>query len=194
VIYTPIAPVHVSGHASQEEIKLLLHLVKPKYLVPIHGELRHLRQHETLAREVGVPAENIAVVENGQVLEFQNGVMQLAERIPGGYVFVDGSGVGDVVPSVVREREVLAQDGIVLVNLLLDKQTGRLRDEPEVLSRGFVHTQDADELLGAARQKIAEAVSRGNGNVQDDLQQMLKTFLYNETRRRPTIFITLSRT
>ncbi len=193
VIYTPIAPVHVSGHASQEEIKLLLHLVKPKYLIPIHGELRHLRQHETLAREVGVPAENIAVVENGQVLEFQNGELSLGERIPGGYIFVDGSGVGDVVPSVVREREVLARDGIVLVNLLIDKQTGRLRDEPEVLTRGFVHTQDADRLLGAARQKITEAVSRGNGNVQDDLQQMLKTFLYNETKRRPTIFITLSR-
>jgi ribonuclease J len=193
VIYTPIAPVHVSGHASQEEIKLLLHLVKPKYLVPIHGELRHLRQHESLAREVGVPAENIAVIENGQVLEFQNGEMQLAERIPGGYIFVDGSGVGDVVPSVVREREILARDGIVLVNLLLDKQTGRLRDEPEVLTRGFVHTQDADKLLGKARAKISEAVSRGNGNVQDDLQQMLKTFLYNETKRRPTIFITLSR-
>jgi ribonuclease J len=193
VIYTPIAPVHVSGHASQEEIKLLLHLVKPKYLVPIHGELRHLRQHESLAREVGVPAENIAVIENGQVLEFQNGEMQLGERIPGGYIFVDGSGVGDVVPSVVREREILARDGIVLVNLLLDKQTGRLRDEPEVLTRGFVHTQDADKLLGKARAKISEAVSRGNGNVQDDLQQMLKTFLYNETKRRPTIFITLSR-
>jgi ribonuclease J len=187
VIYTPIAPVHVSGHASQEEIKLLLHLVKPKYLVPIHGELRHLRQHESLAREVGVPAENIAVIENGQVLEFQNGEMKLAERIPGGYIFVDGSGVGDVVPSVVREREILARDGIVLVNLLLDKQTGRLRDEPEVLTRGFVHTQDADKLLGKARDKISEAVSRGNGNVQDDLQQMLKTFLYNETKRRPTI-------
>jgi ribonuclease J len=193
VIYTPIAPVHVSGHASQEEIKLLLHLVKPKYLVPVHGELRHLRQHESLAREVGVPAENIAVIENGQVLEFQNGEMKLAERIPGGYIFVDGSGVGDVVPSVVREREILARDGIVLVNLLLDKQTGRLRDEPEVLTRGFVHTQDADKLLGKARDKISEAVSRGNGNVQDDLQQMLKTFLYNETKRRPTIFITLSR-
>jgi ribonuclease J len=193
VIYTPIAPVHVSGHASQEEIKLLLHLVKPKYLVPIHGELRHLRQHESLAREVGVPAENIAVIENGQVLEFQNGEMKLAERIPGGYIFVDGSGVGDVVPSVVREREILARDGIVLVNLLLDKQTGRLRDKPEVLTRGFVHTQDADKLLGKARDKISEAVSRGNGNVQDDLQQMLKTFLYNETKRRPTIFITLSR-
>jgi ribonuclease J len=193
VIYTPIAPVHVSGHASQEEIKLLLHLVKPKYLVPIHGELRHLRQHETLAREVGVPAENITVVENGQVLELQNGELRLGERIPGGYVFVDGSGVGDVGPSVMREREALARDGIVLVNLLVDKQSGRLLDEPEVLTRGFVHTQDANKLLAEARQKISELASRANGNLEDDLQQMLKSFLYNETKRRPTIFVTLSR-
>jgi ribonuclease J len=193
VIYTPIAPVHVSGHASQEEIKLLLHLVKPKYLVPIHGELRHLRQHETLAREVGVPAENIRVVENGQILELQNGELRLGERIPGGYVFVDGSGVGDVGPSVMREREALARDGIVLVNLLVDKQSGRLLDEPEVLTRGFVHTQDANKLLAEARQKIAEVASRANGNLEDDLQQMLKSFLYNETKRRPTIFVTLSR-
>jgi ribonuclease J len=193
VIYTPIAPVHVSGHASQEEIKLLLHLVKPKYLVPIHGELRHLRQHETLAREVGVPAENIRVVENGQILELQNGELRLGKRIPGGYVFVDGSGVGDVGPSVMREREALARDGIVLVNLLVDKQSGRLLDEPEVLTRGFVHTQDANKLLAEARQKIAEVASRANGNLEDDLQQMLKSFLYNETKRRPTIFVTLSR-
>jgi ribonuclease J len=193
VIYTPIAPVHVSGHASQEEIKLLLHLVKPKYLVPIHGELRHLRQHETLAREVGVPAKNITVVENGQILELQNGKLRLGERIPGGYVFVDGSGVGDVGPSVMREREALARDGIVLVNLLVDKQSGRLLDEPEVLTRGFVHTQDANKLLAEARQKIAEVASRANGNLEDDLQQMLKSFLYNETKRRPTIFVTLSR-
>ncbi|MFO7625484.1 MAG: ribonuclease J [Anaerolineales bacterium] len=193
VIYTPIAPVHVSGHASQEEIKLLLHLVKPKYLVPIHGELRHLRQHETLAREVGVPAENIRVVENGQILELQNGELRLGERIPGGYVFVDGSGVGDVGPSVMREREALARDGIVLVNLLVDKHSGRLLDEPEVLTRGFVHTQDANKLLAEARQKIAEVASRANGNLEDDLQQMLKSFLYNETKRRPTIFVTLSR-
>jgi ribonuclease J len=193
VIYTPIAPVHVSGHASQEEIKLLLHLVKPKYLVPIHGELRHLRQHETLAREVGVPAENIRVVENGQVLELQNGELRLGERIPGGYVFVDGSGVGDIGPSVMREREALARDGIVLVNLLVDKHSGRLLDEPEVLSRGFVHTQDANKLLAEVRRKIAELASRANGNLEDDLQQMLKSFLYNETKRRPTIFVTLSR-
>jgi ribonuclease J len=193
VIYTPIAPVHVSGHASQEEIKLLLHLVKPKFLVPIHGELRHLRQHETLAREVGVPAENIRVVENGQVLELQNDQLRLGERIPGGYVFVDGSGVGDIGPSVMRERETLARDGIVLVNLLVDKRSGRLLDEPEVLTRGFVHTQDANQLLAGARQKIAEVASRANGNLEDDLQQMLKSYLYNETKRRPTIFVTLSR-
>lgn len=193
VIYEPIEPVHVSGHASQEEMKLLLHLVKPKYFVPIHGELRHLRQHELIAREVGIPAENIAVVENGQVVEFSDGEMNIGERIPGGYIFVDGAGVGDVGPSVVREREALAREGIVLVNLMLDKQTGRLRNEPEVLTRGFVYKEDAEALMKETRKRIAEAVARGNGNLQDDLQQMLKTFLYNETKRRPTIFVTMSR-
>jgi ribonuclease J len=193
VIYEPIAPVHVSGHASQEEMKLLLNLVRPKYVVPIHGELRHLRQHEQLAKDVGIPEENVAVVENGQIVEFSKGKMDLGERIPGGYIFVDGAGVGDVVPSVMREREALAREGIVLVNLTLDKKTGRLRDEPEVLTRGFVYREDSDSLLAEARRRIAEVVSRGNGNVQEDLQQMLKTFLYNETKRRPTIFVTLSR-
>ncbi|RPI31844.1 MAG: ribonuclease J, partial [Chloroflexota bacterium] len=147
VIYEPIAPVHVSGHASQEEMKLLLHLVKPRYFIPIHGELRHLKQHELLAREMGLPEKNIAVVENGQVVEFDHGEMRLAERVPGGYIFVDGAGVGDVGPSVMREREVLAREGIVLVNLLLDKNTGRLREEPEVLTRGFVHPDEAEALI-----------------------------------------------
>jgi len=193
VIYEAIAPVHVSGHASQEEMKLMLHIVKPKYFMPIHGELRHLNQHRQLALDVGIPADHVAVVENGQVVEFQDGRMSLAERIPGGYIFVDGSGVGDVGPSVVREREALAREGIVLVNLILDKNTGRLREEPEVITRGFVYKEDADALLKETRRRIAEAVTRGNGDLQDDLQQMLKTFLYNETRRRPTIFVTMSR-
>jgi ribonuclease J len=193
VIYEAIAPVHVSGHASQEEMKLLLHLVKPKYFIPVHGELRHLKQHGLLAQQVGIPAENIAVVENGQVVEIQDGKMSLGERIAGGYIFVDGSGVGDVSSVTMREREALAREGIFLVNLLLDKKTGRLRDEPEVLTRGFVYEQDAELLLKEARKRIAETVNRANGNLQDDLQQMLRTFLYNETRRRPTIFVTMSR-
>ncbi|MEW6716608.1 MAG: ribonuclease J [Chloroflexota bacterium] len=193
VIYDPIAPVHVSGHASQEEMKLMLHLVQPKHLIPIHGELRHLKQHAILAQEIGIPAENIAVVENGQVIEFTDGKMRLAERVPGGYVFVDGSGVGDIGPEVMREREALARDGIVLINLSLDRQTGRLRDKPEIITRGFVHTRDAQSLLEATGQLISRTIKKGDGNIHEEVQQTVKTYLYNETKRRPMVIVTLSR-
>lgn len=193
VIYESIAPVHVSGHASQEEMKLLLHLVKPKYFIPIHGELRHLRQHSFMAQEVGLPSEHIAVIENGQVIEFENGQMQLGERVPGGYVFVDGSGVGDVGPSVVREREALARDGIVLISLRLDRNTGRLRDEPEIITRGFVYKHNAEDILAIARRRISETVTRGNGNLQSDIEQTVKAFFYTETKRRPMVFVTVNR-
>jgi len=193
VIYEPIAPVHVSGHASQEEMKLLLHLVKPKYFIPIHGELRHLRQHALLAAEVGIAEENITVIENGQVIEFEGGRMSLGERVPGGYVFVDGSGVGDVGPSVVREREALARDGIVVISLMLEKSTGCLREEPEIITRGFVYKRDAEDLLAIARRRISETVTRGNGNLQNDVEQTIKAFFYNETKRRPTVFVTINR-
>ncbi|HJW89838.1 MAG TPA: ribonuclease J [Anaerolineales bacterium] len=193
VIYEPIAPVHVSGHASQEEMKLLLHLIKPKYFIPIHGELRHLRQHSILAQEVGVPAENIAVVENGQVIEFENGQMRLGERVHGGYVFVDGSRVGEIGPSLVREREALARDGIVVINLVLDQQTGRLREEPEILTRGFIYPSDSEDLLAVARRRISDAVVRGNGNLKSDIEQTAQAVFFNETRRRPTVFVTVNR-
>lgn len=193
VIYEPIAPVHVSGHASQEEMKLLLHLVKPKYFIPIHGELRHLKQHATIAREVGVPEENIAVIENGQVVEFEDGEMSLGERVPGGYVFVDGSRVGEVGPSVVREREALARDGIVVISLVLDKSSGKLMEEPEILTRGFVYKRDAKEMLTLAKNRITDTVHQGNGNLQDDIEQTVKSFFYNETKRRPMVFVTINR-
>lgn len=194
VIYEPIAPVHVSGHASQEEMKLMLHLVKPKYLIPMHGELRHLYQHKQIAQGIGIPAENIAVVENGQVVEFRSGSMKLGERVPGGYVFVDGSGVGDVAPSTMREREALAREGFFLVSLLIDKKTGKLREEPEILTRGFVQKEFSSQLITAACRKITETVANSNGSLQEDLEQMLKTFLFNETRRRPTVLVTLNKT
>ncbi len=193
VIYDAIAPVHVSGHAAQEEMKLLMHLVKPQHFIPVHGELRHLKQHALLAQEVGIPGSCVAVVENGQVIEFENGQMQLGERVPGGYVFVDGSGVGDIDPSVVREREALARDGFVLVNLSLDKATTRLSEEPEIITRGFVYARNGNDLLSASRRLIAETVRNHNGNLEEELQQSLKTFIYNETKRRPMIFITLNR-
>lgn len=192
VIYEPIAPVHVSGHASQEEMKLLLHLVKPQYFIPIHGELRHLRQHAQIAHELGIPRDNIAVVENGQVIEFDDGELNLGERIPGGYVFVDGSGIGDVGPSVMREREALARDGIVVISLVMDKDSGHLREEPEIITRGFVYKYAADDLLDLAKRRITETVVNGNGNLRNDIEQVAKTLFYNETKRRPMVFVTVN--
>jgi ribonuclease J len=195
VIYESIAPVHVSGHARQEEMKLLLHLVKPKYFVPIHGELRHLKQHAVLAQEVGVPAENIAVIENGQVVELQDGKMRSGERIPGGYVFVDGSGVGEIGPTVMREREVLARDGFVLVNLILDEETCHLVEEPEIITRGFVHTPESDELFEATRKLVTQAVNcTSNGRMRQELEETLRSFFYTKTKRRPMVFVTVSKT
>ena len=193
VIYEPIAPVHVSGHASQEEMKLLLHLVNPKYFIPIHGELRHLKQHAALAQEIGLSPENITVIENGQVVEFEDGEMSLGERVPGGYVFVDGSRVGEVGPSVVREREALARDGIVVISLMVEKNSGRLIEEPEIITRGFVYKRDAEDLIAVARNRITETINRGNGNIQDDIEQSIKAFFYNETKRRPMVFVTINR-
>ena len=193
VIYDAIAPVHVSGHASQEEEKLLINLVKPKHFIPIHGELRHLHQHADLARELGIPAERVATVENGHSIEFENGNMKLGDRIPGGYVFVDGAGVGDIGPSVVREREALARDGIVLVNLAIDRNTCQLRDEPEIITRGFIIIRDSEVLLAGMSKLIRETVQRGNGDLKEDLRNTLMSYIYNETKRRPMIFVTLSR-
>jgi ribonuclease J len=193
VIYENIAPVHVSGHASQEEMKLMFHLVKPKYFIPIHGELRHLKQHAALAMEVGIPAENIAVVENGQAIDLRDGKMRVTERIPGGYVFVDGGSVGEVGPSVMREREILSRDGFVLVNLSLEPNTCRLVDDPEFITRGFVHAKEADDLFEAARRLVQQTVDcTSNGRMQQDLEQTLKSFFYSKTKRRPMVFVTMS--
>ena len=190
VVYDAIAPVHVSGHASQEEMKLMIQVVRPRYFVPVHGELRHLKQHAALAREVGIPAENIAVVENGTVIEFRSGMMTVGERIPGGYVFVDGSGVGDIGPAVMREREALARDGFVAVHLHFDRGSGKLTQEPEIVSKGFVFLRDADQLFEDARARIHEIVRQGDG---DDLKNRIEkdlTKLFDKTtRRRPTVVV-----
>ena len=191
VLYEPLMSVHVSGHASQDEMTLMIHMVKPKYFIPTHGELRHLRQHAVIAEEAGIPAENIEVIENGQNVEFEDGDMSLGERIPGGYVFVDGSSVGDIGPSVVREREELARDGFVLVNLTLD-HNGRLREDPEIITRGFIYKHDTSELLEKITIRIEKTIARAKGNIHDDVLQTLRSFLYNETKRRPQIFVTLS--
>jgi ribonuclease J len=188
VFYEEIAPVHVSGHASQEELKMMINLVKPKYLIPIHGELRHLKQHAEIGRRVGIPTENIFVIENGQVLEIEDGQARLGERVPGTYVFVEGADVQEISTNVMRERENLSQSGLVLVKLNLNEQTGKLRGEPEITTYGFILKPD-----NTITELVVNNLSRANGNLQQSLQKAIQSYLYEETRRRPMVFVTVNR-
>ncbi len=192
VVYEPLAGgVHVSGHANQDEMKLMLNIVNPKFLIPIHGELRHLKQHAVLAEETGFPGENILVIENGQVIEFENEKLTIKDRIPGNYVFVDGSRVGEIGPSVVREREQLSHDGVVLISLVLDRK-GKLHEEPEIISRGFVYKHDEDNLIDQTRQKVIEVVEKTQGDLHSELVQSIRSFLYSETKKRPVVLATMN--
>jgi ribonuclease J len=193
VIYDAIAPVHVSGHASQEEQKLLLNMVKPKYFMPIHGELRQLKRHGALAVQVGIPEENVIVVENGQVVELSGGRIKLGDRIPGDYVFVDGQSIGDVDYEIMRERGKLARNGIFLIDISVDKLDGRLLHDPEIITRGFVSSDDDEEMIPEVRKRIMEVVNGGGLDNEKDIVNAVKSYLYEETKRRPMVLVTLSK-
>ncbi|MBW4438738.1 MAG: ribonuclease J [Pleurocapsa minor GSE-CHR-MK-17-07R] len=193
VIYDPIEAVHVSGHASQEEMKLLINLTNPRFFMPVHGELRMLRSHERLARQSGIPGENIFVLENGMVLEAdRHGVYATGERVPGGYVFVDGSGVGDIGRTVIKDRETLARDGFMMVIANVQEGSGRLMNDPEIVTRGFVYLRDADELIDAIKRTTYETMESSkqlrNAQRRERLQEAINRLLFNETKRRPMIF------
>jgi len=195
VLYDPIAQVHVSGHASQEEQKLMLNLVKPEYFIPVHGELRHLRAHEALARQVGIAPNNIFVVENGYAVEFSEGEARVGERVPGGYIYIDGSGVGDVGPAVLRDREILGRDGFVVAVIHRDHDTGQLVDQPELLTKGFIHTDEGKDILSGATDivtRIAQDTTLSDKALRDRLDDKLSEYLYHETKRRPMIIPVLS--
>ena len=192
VVYEPLAGgVHVSGHANQDEMKLMLNMVNPEYLIPIHGELRHLKQHAVLADESGFDVDNVLVIENGQVIEFDNGKLQIKDRLPGNYVFVDGSRVGEIGPSVVREREQLSKDGVVLISLVLD-QKGKLHEEPEIISRGFVYKHDDDNIIEQTSKKIYEIVDKSHGDLHNELVQTIRSFLFSKTKKRPVVLVTMN--
>ena len=192
VLYDPVAPVHVSGHACQEEMKLMLSLTQPRFFLPVHGELRHLMAHARLALASGMPEEHIRVVENGTVVRVSEDAIKAGERVPGGYVFVDGSGVGDVGPAVMRDRETLGKDGFLVVVAGIDAKSGEVISGPEVLTRGFIFLRDADELLETVRKTATGALqdsrARRNGRRRELLQERVSRVLYNETRRRPMVF------
>jgi ribonuclease J len=191
VIYQNLMPVHVSGHASQEEQKLMLELIRPKYFVPIQGEYRMLVLHSRLGEIVGIPKENIFVVENGQAIEFGDEGAHLAESVPSGQILVDGLGVGDVGKVVLRDRHLLSRDGFVVVVIAIDEKTGQLIDGPDIISRGFVYIRNSEDLIEEARERIVDLMENGKthpdtvaATIRDDLSQ----FLYQRTRRTPMIF------
>ena len=194
VLYSPILPVHVSGHASQDEQKLLLNLIRPKFFVPIHGELRHLKQHARMAQELGIPQKHIAVVENGTVLEFSSTSMTVGERVPGGYVFVDGAIVGDVGPAVMRDRDTLARDGFLLAVVNINQKTGALVGEPKVISRGFTFMPEADGFVERVQQMIHEVVAENPDakDLEDLVQNALRKTIHQETRRRPMVIVVVN--
>ncbi|MFZ5880709.1 MAG: ribonuclease J [Chloroflexota bacterium] len=193
VVYDAIAPVHVSGHASQEEQKLLLNLVRPKHFMPIHGELRQLMHHAELAKQVGIEEANIIVTENGQVVELQGGSLRLGQRIPGGYIFVDGDSIGDVDHGVMREREQLARSGILLIDLNVDKYSGRLLQDPEVITRGFLSPEDAGQLIPEVRRRVMDIVNHNGLDSEKDIASAVKSYLHEQTGRKPMVFVTLSK-
>jgi len=195
VIYESIAPVHVSGHASEEEIKLMLNLVQPKYVIPMHGELRMLKQAALLAEQVGIPKDQIAVVENGQVIEFVNGEMRLGKRLPGDYIFVDGSGVGDVDQDIVRERDTLGRDGVLMVRVDVDRKTHQLKGEPKITTRGFMLDEEFESIHKGLKNRLKTTVkkSNGNGNLEREILSAVKTYIFSETKRSPYIFVATNR-
>jgi len=192
VYYHQLLPVHVSGHASQEEQKLMITLTKPRFFVPIGGEYRHLVLHGELAQQLGVPPENVFVIENGEILELdENSGTIIKDGVPGGYVFVDGLGVGDVGAVVLRDRQHLAQDGFLIAIIALNRESGKLAVEPELISRGFVYMRDAEELLAQAKQEVIQALQRyerGHSfGIEERIHDVLSEFLYERTKRRPMI-------
>ena len=195
VYYGDQAQAHVSGHASQEELKMLINLLRPRFLVPIHGELRHLVQHAKLAHELGIAKRDIAVVENGYPLTFDGESMRIGKRVPGDYVFVDGSLVGEVGPLVMRQRDGLAQSGFVTAVAPYDRHAGKTVGQPRIITRGFVYAPNAEELLAQAGDLVraTASVEQGTapGKVEAKIEQALSSFFYRETRRRPVVTVAL---
>jgi ribonuclease J len=189
VIYEGIAPVHVSGHPGQEEMKLLINLVKPQYLIPIHGELRHLKQHARMAEEMGIPKENIAVVENGQVIKFKQGEMKLAERVPGSYVFVEGANVGNLSSSVVREREAMSRDGIVIISMAFENDSDKLLGGPTVESHGFMLTEDNEYILDGIRNQTLKSLRSDTNNLRRTIIRDVREYVYKEIRLSPRVYV-----
>ena len=194
VIYGRSEGIHVSGHASQEELKLMHNLVRPKFFIPVHGEYRHLVKHAKLAEDLGMSKENIFISENGQILEFTRDKGVVAGKVTSGRVLVDGLGVGDVGNIVLRDRRQLSQDGILIIVVTMNKATGQVVAGPDIVSRGFVYVRESEELMEGARKQVEMALDRSLADNMHDwasvkarVREALSSYIYRRTKRSPMI-------
>ncbi|TCO79079.1 ribonuclease J [Marinisporobacter balticus] len=194
VIYEALADVHVSGHACQEELKLMHSLIKPKYFIPVHGEYRHLKQHAKLAENLGMPSDHIFTIENGQCVEIAKESAKICGNVQSGKILVDGLGVGDVGNIVLRDRKHLSEDGLMVVVVTITKENGQVASGPDIISRGFVYVRESEVLMDEARTVVRNAlqVCQTNGvrewaTLKSAIRDSLKGFLYEKTKRSPMI-------
>jgi ribonuclease J len=192
VLYDKVARVHVHGHGSQEELKLLLNLVRPRFFIPVHGEYRHLSLHAKLAESVGIPPSNIFVLEDGDVLELGPNGGRVTGKVSSGNVYVDGLSVGDIGSVVLRNRRMLSRDGIVVVIIATNRQTGKLVGKPDIVSRGFVDTRESKDMIEESRDLVAKALDHSSrpaewGYINTKVRDILNKFYYDQTKRRPMI-------
>ncbi|MGE5397910.1 MAG: ribonuclease J [Chitinophagales bacterium] len=194
VIYERTTGVHVSGHASQEELKILLNLVRPRYFIPVHGEYRHLMRHAKIAESLGIIRSRIFVAENGQVIELGKKKATLAGKVTAGRVLVDGLGVGDVGNIVLRDRKQLSQDGIIIVVVTINKDSCSVIAGPDIVSRGFVYVRESEQLIEESKEKVRDALAicaerkiTEWATIKSQIRDVLSKYLYEQTRRRPMI-------
>lgn len=194
VIYETLADVHVSGHACQEELKLIHTLVKPKFFIPVHGEYRHLKRHGELAMELGMPKENIFIANNGSVIEFTKNSGAITHEVQSGNILVDGLGIGDVGNIVLRDRKHLSEDGLIVVVVTISKQEGKVIAGPDIVSRGFVYVRESEDLMEEARKVVREVLLEcEKKNITDwatlksSIRDRLRAFIYEKIKRNPMI-------
>ena len=194
VIYSALENVHVSGHACQEEQKLIISLAKPKYFIPVHGEYRQLRAHVETAKEMGIPTENIFILENGKTLELNRKEAKITTSVPSGKILVDGLGVGDVGNIVLRDRQHLSQDGLIVIVMTMDGSTGEIVSGPDVVSRGFVYVRESETLMDDVKRVIKQEVKtleeegvRDWSTIKSTLKDDLRDYIFQRTKRNPTI-------
>ena len=194
VIYEALADVHVSGHACQEELKLIQTLVKPKFFIPVHGEFRHLKKHAELAESIGTPRENIFIMDNGNILEFTKDEATIGGKVPSGNILVDGLGVGDVGNIVLRDRKHLSEDGLIVVVVTMSKKERKVVAGPDIISRGFVYVRESEDLMEEARNIVKDVLldcEKRNitdwATLKSNIRDTLRNHLYGKIKRNPMI-------